>query len=50
MSWGFHHLAIEVFYVHSSKPKKEHMICNLTGEDPDCSDKYALDLNVLDHV
>jgi len=50
MNLGFHHLAIEVFYVNSSKPNKEHIICNLTGEDPDCSNRYLLDINVLDHL
>jgi hypothetical protein len=51
MDWGFEHLAEEVFYVHKSKPGSEHILCSTTnGEDPNCSDKYLLDLDVLDHV
>lgn len=44
-SWGFHHPATEVFY-ESSSPA----VCNGSGEDPDCSDKYYLDVDVTDHL
>lgn len=26
------------------------MLCNMSGEDPECSDRYWLDINVLDHL
>lgn len=44
--WGFHHLETEVFYESNSKFK----VCDETGEDKTCSNKYELDLNVLDHL
>lgn len=47
--WGFLHLNTEVFY--KGFNREGHVICNdTTGEDKNCSDKYKVDGNVLDHV
>ncbi|KRX00049.1 hypothetical protein PPERSA_07246 [Pseudocohnilembus persalinus] len=49
--FGFYHSTQEIFYVHSSDPNKEHIICSdSNGEDPNCSDKYKADIDVNDHV
>ena len=42
--WGFRHLDTEIFYADSN-----YIICN-KGEDPNCSNKYQVDINVLDHL
>jgi len=46
-SMGFNHLNTEVYYPENNKDPK---ICDDTGEDPTCSDQFAIDLNVLDHL
>jgi len=43
---GFWHIATEVFYNTTSTYK----ICNGSGEDPTCSDQYAFDLSIPDHL
>ncbi len=44
---GFKHPVREVFYTGKSKYK----LCSTTdSEDKTCCDKYALDVNVLDHL
>ena len=43
---GFRHPVREVFY-----EKKTYKLCDPNnGEDPKCSDKYIVDLNVMDHL
>jgi hypothetical protein len=42
-SWGFHHMPYEVFYIED--PSK-FTVCNSEGEDPNCSDQYAADLDI----
>lgn len=46
-SMGFHHFPYEVFYV---KDYSDYTICSASGEDQDCSDKYAVNVDVLDHL
>jgi hypothetical protein len=46
--FGFWHVVTEVFYPHN--PNTTYQICNPSGEDPNCSDKYLVDVNVLDHL
>mgnify|MGYP001084993485 FL=1 len=46
-NWGFHHNPIEVFY---NQKQNSYQLCNLSGEDPSCSDKYLLDANVFDRT
>ncbi len=38
----------EVFYAHN--PNDTYTVCDGSGEDPNCSDKYLADLDVLDHL
>lgn len=45
---GYWHMTLEVFYAHD--PNGTYVICDGSGEDPHCSDKYLTDLNVLDHL
>lgn len=40
---GFHHMPYEVFYLED--PSK-FTVCNSSGEDPNCQDKYVADLDV----
>ena len=42
-NWGFHHMPYEVFYVDDYN---EYTLCSFEGEDPSCSDQYAVDANV----
>jgi Lipase (class 3) len=46
-SFGFHHVAIEVFY---SKGFESYVICDGTGEDRTCSDRFDLPDDILDHL
>jgi hypothetical protein len=41
------HTPTEVFY---NQDSTSYVICNDSGEDPSCSDKYLLDVNIPDHV
>jgi len=45
--WGFHHEPLEIFY---NERNTNFDTCNGSGEDPSCSDQYALGANVLDHL
>eukprot|EP01042_Synura_sphagnicola_P007959 gene7959-10191_t len=42
-SLGFHHMPYEVFYIED--PSK-YTVCNSSGEDKNCQDKYVADLDV----
>jgi len=46
-SMGFRHTPVEVFY---DQAQAKYTVCDNSGEDPKCSDKYLADLNVLDHL
>ena len=46
-SMGFHHFPYEIFYV---KDYADYTKCSADGEDPDCSNKYEVDLDVLNHL
>lgn len=47
--WAFEHIQTEVFYEGSLK--KGYKVCNdENGEDNNCSNKYLIDGDVLDHV
>eukprot|EP01033_Poteriospumella_lacustris_P015827 gene15827-11329_t len=46
-SLGFHHMPYEVFYIED--PSK-YTVCNSSGEDKNCQDKYVADLDVIDHL
>lgn len=46
-NWGFHHMAYEVFYV---SDYNDYTVCSIEGEDESCSDQYAVDLNVDNHL
>ena len=44
---GFDHISTEVFYTENST---QYTICDGSGEDHLCSDKFAIDANILDHL
>ena len=44
---GFHHMPYEVFYLEN--PSK-YTVCNSSGEDKNCQDKYAADLDVGKYI
>lgn len=46
-NWGFHHFPYEVFY---EDDYTKYKVCDTTGEDPTCGNKYAVDANVVDHA
>ena len=46
-SMGFRHNPTEVFY---DRRQKSYKICDGSGEDKSCSDKYLLPLNVVNHL
>jgi predicted lipase len=46
-SWGFHQNPVEIFY---NQKQTSYKVCNESGEDKLCSDRYLLDLNVLDRM
>jgi hypothetical protein len=46
-SLGFHHTSNEVFY---SKDSKTFKVCDNSGEDANCSDKFLLDTSIADHL
>eukprot|EP01086_Lenisia_limosa_P000368 TRINITY_DN10660_c0_g1_i1.p1 TRINITY_DN10660_c0_g1~~TRINITY_DN10660_c0_g1_i1.p1 ORF type:complete len:286 (+),score=35.38 TRINITY_DN10660_c0_g1_i1:2-859(+) len=46
---GFHHFAQEVWIRREKREFVEH-ICDMSGEDPTCSDSLAVPLNILDHL
>ena len=48
--WGFLHVQTEVFY--HGTVKQGYKVCNDDSgkEDKSCSDKYKLDVDVLDHL
>ncbi len=49
MEWGFEHIQTEIFY--EGDLKKGYKICNdAVTEDKACSDKYNVDLGVVDHL
>ena len=49
MKKGYHHISHEVYY--PNDPNSTYIICNGSGEDPNCRDKYGLDLIfVADHL
>ena len=46
---GFHHISTEVYY--EKDPNTTYKVCDGSGEDPTCRDKYGLDmLHVDDHL
>eukprot|EP01126_Amoeba_proteus_P055185 TRINITY_DN6831_c0_g1_i1.p1 TRINITY_DN6831_c0_g1~~TRINITY_DN6831_c0_g1_i1.p1 ORF type:complete len:278 (+),score=41.62 TRINITY_DN6831_c0_g1_i1:248-1081(+) len=45
--WSFHQQFYEVFY---DQPQTSYTICDKSGEDPSCSDRFSLDLRVDDHL
>lgn len=45
---GFWHVATEVFY--ESDPNGTYTVCDGTGEDETCSDKFLTDIYVPDHL
>jgi len=49
MQGGFHHIYTEVYY--PSDPNGTYIVCDGSGEDPNCRDEYGLDLVfVADHL
>ena len=42
------HPSTEVYYGRDSTG--DHTICDGSGEDPNCSDQFLLDVNILDHL
>lgn len=46
-SMGFHHYAYEVFYF---EDYSKYTVCSANGEDSNCSNKYAINVNVIDHL
>jgi len=44
----FWHVATEVFY--ESDPSGDYVVCDGSGEDDSCSDKYIVALDVSDHL
>jgi len=47
--YGYRHIATEVYY--ENKPNGTHKICDGTGEDKTCRDRYGVDLlHVSDHL
>jgi len=45
--WDFHHTDNEVFY---SKDSKTYTVCDGSGEDKKCSDRFLLDTSIPDHL
>jgi hypothetical protein len=48
-NWGFHHMPYEVFY-DGLYNYQDYVVCNYEGEDPNCSDQYAVDMNVGKYI
>ena len=49
MKKGYHHIFHEVYY--ENDPNGTYTICDGSGEDPKCRDRYGLDLiHVTDHL
>lgn len=46
MSFGFHHVANEVWYNEAST---SYRVCDTSGEDPSCSNSVALPVSTSDH-
>jgi len=46
-NWGFHHVPYEVFYTDDYNQWK---LCSFEGEDESCSNQYAVNLNVANHL
>lgn len=46
-SMGFHHYAYEIFYI---EDYSKYTVCSADGEDSDCSDKYFISVDVIDHL
>jgi len=46
-SWGFHHMPYEVFYI---EDYTKYTVCDVEGEDKNCSNQYYADLDVEDHL
>jgi predicted lipase len=46
-SMGFHHYAYEIFYI---EDYSKYTVCSADGEDSDCSDKYVISVDVIDHL
>lgn len=47
--WGFKHMPYEAFY-NKDDYETGTTVCNYDGEDPECSDQYKVDANVIDHA
>jgi hypothetical protein len=47
-SMGFHHMPYEAFY--NKKDFSDTKVCDFEGEDESCSNQYAVDANVMDHL
>jgi len=46
-AFHFRHISTEVFYNENSS---DYHICNGSGEDPACSDRYAMPIRIPDHL
>jgi len=46
-SWGFHHMAYEVFY---TDDYNKYKVCNFEGEDSSCANQYTVALDVVHHL
>jgi len=49
LDMDYYHTAREIFYPHGANSSWDYKVCDDTGEDPSCSDKYLLDLAIWDH-
>jgi len=45
---GFYHVMEEIFY--AQNPNTTYVVCSESGEQPNCSDQYLLDLDIDDHL
>jgi len=45
--FGFEQNPTEVFY---QEDNQDYLVCNGSGEDPNCSDQFPVDLDILDHL
>lgn len=43
----YYHMPTEVFF---DEPMTSHTVCDSSGEDPNCSDRFPIDLSIADHL
>ena len=49
--FGFRHVANEVFYANDSRAESGYIVCDGSGEDGDCADRYHLTaVSIHDHL